>query len=619
MKEWIGRIALGVSVFGLIGIAAVFWIAYGSLKKSLPILDGETTVTGLRQKVRIERDALGIPTIYAFNPLDQSFAFGFLHGQERFFQMDLYRRIAAGELAEIIPQGLSSDAQVRIHQFRQRAQAIYNTLPEHEKDILKAYTEGVNQGIQQLGSRPFEYHLLQVNPRLWRPEDSILCAVSMTMSLQDTQVLTDRVRGQIAAHLPDSVFDFFYKNGSRWEAPQDGSIRDILPAPDAEAWKAVTDTWPAQPKSANWMPPLSKRSSSYPRETYTNGSNNWAARPKADDPNPGAWVANDMHLSLRIPNTWYRTTIFEQSSSGQPIEVHGVSLPGFPAIIVGSNGKVAWGLTNSNADTEDAVIITPDPNNPDAYLTADGVEPIIKETEVISIKGQPDQALEIEKTRFGPIIATNENGQKIAFQWVAHQDWSVDLELINLAKAETTQEALDIAARSNSPALSFVAGDDQGNIGWTLLGSIPERNTSELLLKPLKSDDPAAIWKGRLPAEEYPRIYNPENGFITTANARVVGGDALRKLGDSGYTMGSRQWKINFELEAQQSDHSLESNLATMMNIESQALYPWQALIRWAYSPTRGSIGEKETALLEQVDRFSKVFSFTLCVFCKWT
>ncbi|MEM9025752.1 MAG: penicillin acylase family protein, partial [Verrucomicrobiota bacterium] len=514
-------------------------------------------------------------------------------------------RIAAGEIAEIIPQGIETDRKNRVHQFRKRARSILDSLKPEERDLLEKYTAGVNSGIQQLSSRPFEYHLLQVSPRLWRTEDSILCAISITMALQDIDALTDRVRGQISAHFPPEIFDFIYQNGSRWEAPQDGSIREIIPPPPAESWQAATSHWPETPESPNWMPKPSRFGESYPRESYRNGSNNWAAQPSKDAPNPAAWVANDMHLGLRIPNTWYRATVFEQSRSGEPLEAHGVSLPGLPGIIVGGNGKIAWGFTNPNADTEDAIILIADPEDPEAYLTSEGSEKIKKEIENLYIKGAPQETITVETTPFGPVIGKNESGQKIAFQWVAHQDWSFDLQLLNLAKSTSAQEALEIANTAESPALSMVVGDDQGNIGWTLFGSIPDRTSSELQLTPIASNEPSALWKGRLAPGAYPRIYNPEQGFITTANARIVGGDALVRFGDSGYLLGSRQWRIQQELATRNAEHSLESMLEIQMNIEGDALYPWQALIRWAYSPIRGSLTEEESELMEWVNAWS--------------
>ncbi|MCH2155107.1 MAG: penicillin acylase family protein [Opitutales bacterium] len=565
-------------VFTILLVAGGLWVR-GTLRGSLAQLEGESVLPGLRGRVLIQRDALGIPTISAFNKLDQARAIGFLHGQERFFQMDLLRRVAAGELAEIIPAALEVDKEHRIHQFRRRALISFEQLDTVEILILEAYAEGVNAGVDQLNAKPFEYFLLGGEPTPWTPVDSLLVAQAMTLDLMDSKVIADRYRGLLHRHLSPEVFDFFYHNGSRWEATQDGSNKPILAIPSATEFESITKDWPAAPASPMWARQPSKEASRYFPETGpNNGSNSWAIAGHRNGNGDAAWVANDMHLSIRIPHIWYRAAFQTQSDSGEAILVAGATLPGTPSVIVGSNGSVAWGLTNSNADTGDAVIIEIDPANPNNYLTAQGSMPFTQETEQIQIGADSLEALNFRSTIFGPIVGEDDLERPIAAQWTAHFENAVNFQIDSLAQASSVAEALQIAQSAGTPSLNFIAGDRAGNIGWTLMGRVPERRGSYNGFLPILSSAPDALWVGPIDTSSYPTLEDPDHGILITANARIVGGEALQTVGDGGYAMPARQFQIHDRLHRSESI-GIDENAAAIMDSRVFAMNPWRDIL----------------------------------------
>ena len=238
MKKWTLRFA-GALALAIMLIAVLAWL---TLRASLPTLDGEVAVAGIDAAATIERDAEGIVTITAANRADAAFATGFAHGQDRFFQMDIIRRRSAGELSALVgAMALDADKRFRLHRFRSRAQLSLGTLPAGDLQILERYAAGGNAGLASLGSKPFEYYVLGVDPVSWRPEDTLLVAYSMFLNLNDERADRDLRRGFAHRALPAEVFDFMYPQGTPWDAPLLGEPRPVAALPAADALDLLDD------------------------------------------------------------------------------------------------------------------------------------------------------------------------------------------------------------------------------------------------------------------------------------------------------------------------------------------------------------------------------------------
>jgi penicillin amidase len=523
MKRWILRIS-AASAFLIAVVLLVVWLG---LRASLPTLDGTIETAELDAVATIERDAAGIPTITAATRTDLAFATGFAHGQDRFFQMDLTRRQAAGELSELIGSALlDSDKYLRFHRFRYRAREAMALLTLDDQEILNRYAAGVNAGRDSLGSKPFEYFVLSAEPSDWQPEDSVLVVYAMFMQLNDSRARKDVQRGLVHRILPPDVYAWMYPDGSPWDAPLMGDERSVLPIPSADVYdvRGVKDQPP--PASEEGKPPL-------------NGSNNWAVS-GALTHTGRAMVSNDMHLGLSVPNTFYQARLVVTGDASR--DVTGVSLPGTPFIVAGSNGRVAWGYTNSYGDWTDAVLLRPG-ITPDTYRTPDGDRPFERHVEIINIKGEEAIEFSVRETIWGPVLDDFDYPDgEIAVSWIAHKPDGVNLRLIGLETVTSVAAAIEVANTIAMPPQNFVVGDAEGNIGWSIAGKIPVKTNFNAMLPADWSEEQG--WNGWLAPEDYPRIINPEHGRIWSANARVVDAEALRIIGDGGYDLGARAKQI---------------------------------------------------------------------------
>ena len=255
-----------------------------------------------------------------------------------------------------------------------------------------------------------------------------------------------------------------------------------------------------------------------------------------------------MHLGLSVPNIYYRARLVVSGESA--IDVSGVTLPGAPFVVAGSNGHVAWGYTNSNGDWSDAVVLQAG-QTPDTYMTPGGERPFTLHREVINVDGDDPVEYTVRETIWGPVDeSVSYPDGEIAVSWIAHHPRAVNLNIMQLEMAASVQEALAIANTMGMPPQNFVTGDAAGNIGWTIAGQIPVR--TEFNAKVPADWSAQSGWQGWRMPTEYPRIYNPPGGRIWTANARVVDGAALRIVGDGGYDFAARARQIRNNLQAKE-------------------------------------------------------------------
>ncbi len=563
----------------VVAVAAALW-ARAELRGSLAQLDGNRQLPGLSAPVRVTRDALGIPTIEGATRADVARATGFLHAQDRFFQMDLARRRAAGELAGLVgARALPLDREIRIHRFRAEAQRAVPLLPPDQRVVLEAYSDGVNAGLRALESVPFEYRVLRQDPAAWRAEDTFLVVLSMFVTLQDDDGSYEATLATMHDVLPPGMFEFLNPKGSEWDAPIVGPAFMVPPIPgpdvyDLRARRTGRSTPNSQPPNPN---DLSSLGVGDPAEAAI-GSNNFAVsgRLTADG---RALLANDMHLGIRVPNTWYRAAFEwpDPSNPSEPHRLYGVSLPGVPAMVAGSNTYVAWGFTNTYADWNDIVLLETDPAQPNRYKTPDGWREFERFSEVFQITGQDDQRQEVLWTIWGPVMEPDHRGRMRAFRWVAHAADRLAASVLPFEGDRTLEEVFATANGLGTPGQNIVAADRSGRIGWSVYGSIPRRVGIDGQL-PASWADGATGWDGWLNDAEYPRIIDPPGGRIWTANARVVDGQMLAVLGDAGYEIGARAHIIRDRLAAR--DRFTKTDLlAIQLDTRAEFLARWRDLL----------------------------------------
>ena len=564
MKRWILRLLAG-AVIAVILLAVGAWL---TVRGSLPQLDGEIAVSHIAAAASIERDAAGIPTITAANRNELAFATGFAHGQDRFFQMDMIRRRAAGELAEVVGSvAVPSDRRYRLHRFRNRAEAAIALLEHHERELLEYYSAGVNAGLESLTAKPFEYYLLGTDPKAWQPADSVLVLYAMFVQLNDSRAIRDVRRGFVHRVLPEEVYRWLYQDGTSWDAPMMGVEREAAPIPPPEVYSIRDVEEIAPPAQERGKEPL-------------HGSNNWAVSGELTTTGR-ALVSNDMHLGHSTPNIYYRARLIVDGDT--PRDVSGVTLPGQPFIVAGSNGSVAWGYTNSYGDYSDAVLLKPG-ETPDTYRTPDGDALFLRGTERIIVKDADPVDFTVRDTLWGPVLDNVDYPDgEIAVSWIAHKVNALNLKIVELELAESVDEALDIANVMAIPPQNFVTGDAAGNIAWTIAGRIPLRSEYDTWLPADWSETEG--WTGWLDAADYPRIVNPPSGRIWTANARVVDADALKLIGDGGYDLGARARQIRDGLFAKEVFEPADM-LAIQYDDRAIFLTRWRELLLEALDAT---------------------------------
>jgi len=572
------RIAIGalVSVVVVAGAAAL-WVGW-ALKASLPRLEGELPLAGLAEPVRVERDARGVPVVRGWSRLDVARATGFLHAQERFFQMDLLRRRAAGELSEIFGEfALEMDREVRPLRLRRAAHRAMASVSRQERAMLDAYTEGVNAGLQTLGAMPFEYRMLRVEPQPWLPADTGLCVMAMFLTLQQGQAERESTLGLMHDLLPPELVEFLVPRGTEWDAPLEGApfAQPAMPGPEVldlrlEQSRPLARISPGVPPGA--LGPLHVEDADH---ALVHGSNNWAVA-GTHTAHGGALLANDMHLGLDVPNIWYRASLVFPAPEGER-RITGVMLPGVPFVVVGSNGHVAWGFTNSHGDWSDLIVLETDPDDPGEYLTPEGPRAFERATETIRIRGGEEEPLEVLSTIWGPVVDEDHRARRRALRWVPLLEGGLDTAFSMMESARNVDEALALAAEVGIPHQNLVCADSSGHIGWTIVGRIPRRVGFDGRL-PGSWADGSRGWDGWLDVEEYPRIVDPPSGRIWTANARVVSGERLDTIGFGGYALGARARQIRDDL--MDIDAASETDmLSVQLDDRAVFLERWRDLI----------------------------------------
>jgi len=579
-----------------IAVLAAGVYARAELRASLPVLSGSETLPGLSGPVTVARDALGVPSLAGASRLDIARALGFVHAQDRFFQMDLQRRQPAGELAALVGvRAFDVDAQARVHRFRRVAELAYARTDSEWKAMLDAYADGVNAGLARLDGPPFEYLMLRTTPLPWKPEDSILTVLAMFASLQGRQAMFEQTNQQLRAALPEPMFRFLTTAGSAWDAPAMGLPvpRPPLPGPgviDLRGGRTAMPRAGQAPMASRQSPDEPCRLLVFslcvelsPESAATIGSNNWAVN-GAHSADGSALLANDMHLGLGVPNIWYRAamTMPDPGDPLRPLRLAGVTLPGVPVLVVGSNGSVAWGLTNTGGDWSDLVRIEPDPRDATRYLTPRGSAPFEISEESIAIKDAAARGVPVRSTIWGPIVWTDHEGHEFAQHWVAHDADVLASDISRPERVRTIEELMVAVAGVGMPNQNVVMADRSGRIAWTVGGAVPRRRGFDGFTPESWADGQRA-WDGYLPVSDFPKIVDPEHGRLWTANAPVVDGPMLGLIGDGGYSDGIRARIIRDRLKSM--DRATPEQMLSLQ-LDNTALFldRWRTLLLTALS-----------------------------------
>jgi penicillin G amidase len=565
-----------LAVLAALVLLALPVTGYLLLRGSLPQLDGELRESGLQGPVRITRDAHGVPTLAAANRLDLAYATGFVHAQDRYFQMDLARRHAAGELAELFGRvALDEDRKTRLFRFRSLARAVIAAAPARQRAVLEAYAHGANAGLASLSARPWEYWLLRQRPAPWRPEDSVLVEYAMWWDLQASGFPREILRREINARLGGTqcsggwkcALAFLYPPGTRWDAPATTAGPAGAPTVPVPA-REVLDV-----RSGARSQGLPAPASHAPAA----GSNNWAVAGRLSA-SGAALIANDMHLGLRVPPVWYHARLLTQGSASEPaLDLNGVTLPGTPLLVAGSNRHIAWGFTNSYGSWLDVEQLPCPALSEHVLLTPAGSVPLTVVREAIRVRGEAPVVLEVTSGPDGLLLRADPTRHSCWFgSWLAQLPAATNIGLMELENVRSVEEALALAPDIGIPHQNAVIGDERGHIAWTIFGRIPA------------GTGPGRA-RGALPwttAAEHPRLVDPPLGRLWTANAqvttderelRLIGGD-LAALG-AEYNLGARAGQIRDDLLALHGNASPADMLRIQLDNRAVFLAHWRTLL----------------------------------------
>jgi penicillin amidase len=521
----------------LAGAALLLLLAVGAylyLLRSLPETQGSLPQRNIKDELTIVRDAHGVPHIFAASAADAYFALGFVHAQDRLWQMEMNRRVAAGRLAEVLgPAALETDRFLRTLGVRRVAQANLRHYDAATRGALEAYASGVNAFLERDPVLPPEFWILGVKPEPWTPADSVAWTKMMAWDLGGNW-RSELLRMQLAKRLPVARIQELLPPYPGDAAPPLPELKPLYAATaktgsDPDFWITAERGWPDGGEGA--------------------GSNAWVVsgrRTASGKP----LLANDPHLGLTAPAVWYFAHL-----SAPGLNAVGATLPGVPGILVGRNDRIAWGFANTGPDVQDLYL-----EKPDARFE------VIEET--IKVKGAPDQRLRIRVSAHGPVISdafapardAAPEGYALAMRWTALAEDDLTMQsAVALALARDWPTFLAAGRSLQAPQQSVVYADVDGNIGFIAAGRVPVRKRANVLngLAPAPGWDARYDWDGDVPFDELPQALNPESGAIVVANHKIT---------PPGYTHHlTSEWQLPYrarrieQLLAERAKHDLAS------------------------------------------------------------
>lgn len=531
-------------IFAIVIILLILAIAIGGsffvfvywrfIQRPLPKHDGEFSLPGLDASVEVLRDKHGIPHIYAQNRADLFRAQGYVHAQDRLWQMEQNRRIAQGRLAEVFGEAaLDADRFCRIIGFWRAAQIELEALDPEERLALDHYAEGVNAYIN---SRPnnlaAEFNLLRIVPEPWSALDSLGYGKVMAWSLSgnwEIELVRMRLLGQLG--------------------PQKAAELEVnYPKEGATILEAMGEQFERMLSTAGLLQNQYEEMQSWLGEQGAlafgqgQGSNSWVLGPKTTE-NARPLLANDPHLTISMPGPWYENHLICPD-----LEASGVSLTGAPAVLIGHNEEIAWGLTNSFADVQDLYVERVHPDDETKFeFDGEWEQAEVIEEEIFIRKQETPHVERVIVTRHGPLISEWLNHSTpaadsadtsvsipLALKWTGHDVGHTILSGIRLNTATDWDSFNDALSHWSCPPQNFVYADASGFIGYVMAGGVPRRENNPGII-PACGWSGTQEWNGMVPFDELPRIFDPESGKIVTANNKMVGDDFPHFMGIDFY------------------------------------------------------------------------------------
>lgn len=579
-RRSIGRV-IGITLFSIVaGVTVIVLIAAGfvvwTIQRSFPQLEGAVAVEGLGRDVVVQRDALGIPTISAADTDDLFFAQGYVHAQDRFWEMDFRRHVTSGRLSELFGESqLPTDRFLRTLGWREIAAQEVEALDATTRSYYDAYAEGVNAYLKDHdgADASFEYAVLglqnadyEIEP--WTPEDSVAWLKAMAWDLRtniedETQraiLAADFTGEQLAQLYPGYPFD---RNPVIVPTLVSAQPASAGAASGSDAATAAAGTGATGAASIEWDEAdgvIEAVSALIGEAGEGIGSNSWVV--SGDLTESGMpLLANDPHLGAALPSVWHQVTLKCRTITANcAFDVSGFGFSGVPGVIIGHNARIAWGFTNLTTDVTDLYL----EKIQDAGYWRDGqLVPLDERIETIEVAGGDDVELTIRSTANGPIVSgltddftaiadepfTGTDGSvaapasppdgeyAVSLKWTALEPGTTAASIFALNVAEDFDDFRDAAALFDVPAQNLVYADVEGNIGYQTPGNLPIRGAGDGSL-PQPGWDSAYAWQGYIPFDELPTSFNPPEGFIVTANNAIVGEDypyALTRDWDYGW------------------------------------------------------------------------------------
>ncbi len=586
-----GAAKLVLVLMVLLAVAAtalVFW-----LRTSLPRIDGVVEVAGIEADVEILRDEWGIPHIHAHSPEDAYFALGFVHAQDRFFQMDMQRRGAAGRMSEILGSlAVERDRFLRLLDLHRASRSSFAIMTEGSQATLEAYAAGVNAWLatREGPAAPELAVLLAGEPEPWHPADSVSWLKVMALMLAGNW-REEALHAAIAERLgPAKAASFFPPS-----PPGTPSVVGTVDGIDLAS--AATLLARLLPESGN-------------------GSNNWAVSGR-HTASGAPLVANDPHLGFSIPSVWYLAHL-----EAPGLSLAGATLPGMPLVVVGTNGRIAWSLSNTGPDTQDLFIERRDPYDRSRYLAPGGSEPFAVREETIAVRFAADEEITMLETRHGPVLTglvrrlpgTTEDDTLMALAWTVLHDDDRSMEAaLELHTADDWQDFARMAGLYAGPMQNIIFAETNGTTGLIAPGFVPVRRSGDGRL-PVEGSDGRFDWTGRIPFHELPRAVDPPSGILVAANNRLVGETYPHFLGDR-WAPGYRASRIRALLEAQPR-HDVASFARLQLDDRSGLA---EAFLPYALAGTPSTeAGRRLRTLLESWDLSTDARTAAPTVFHAW-
>ncbi len=638
-----------------LGMMAVLVLLLASVAvyvtRSFPTLDGELRVPGLQQPVAIERDRSDVTHIKAKSDHDAHFALGYVHAQERGWQLEFNRRVMHGELSEVIGEAtLEADKFMRTLGIMRAAQKQFDGLPADARAALQAYADGINAfHASSAQALPPEFHLLGTKPGgasgvAWTPADSVGWMIMMAYDLggnsgnefarlSAAQVLSTEQLWQLmppyTGEAPASKVDF-----ARLYADL-GVYRKVgkATAPAAKAAAAVQRRSDA--KVAAQFQPWAEDFIDGMGNIEGRGSNNWVVA-GSHSTSGRPLLANDPHLGLSAPAIWYFARLQApaernaEGSPGVPLDVIGATLPGAPFVVLGRTAKVAWGFTNTGPDVQDLYLERIDPSDPKRYQTAQGWAEFEARSEVIKVKNKPDVVISVRSTRHGPVVSDALNSYAtlfdrdryaVAMRWTAlDADNRTALAGIRSNRAQSVDELIEAYADFHAPMQNVVMADVSGKVAYKAIGRVPLRSPDNDIMgvAPAPGWDARYEWTGWLPYAETPQMDDAaitQHGWLATANQRIHAADYPHFI-TSDWEPPYRKDRIEALLAAR-NVHDLSSMQAVQKDQLSLSTVKLLPFLR--QSPSAHPLGAQAQALLKDFDGVMRADGAAPLIASVWT